>query len=226
MFSSKLSKFFLSPVTNIIIAFFLLWAFLIATKSIMQTITVAEISALANLAPQPMDYFWELNTNHAELDRNKIRYYADYYEQLHKVFPSLWEVNGILGYCYHYLNDDSKAVQYLTAAIQYNPGFFWNYYNLAVIYTHESRYNEAADILQKGLKENPVFTLRELLVGSKTVYLPLLGPDLREVYVDVSDHLKKTYQMGFVLIRLLNQAQGSEEIQEKLREIDLSLYAF
>ena len=44
-----------------------------------------------------MDYFWELNIHQAPLDKNKIRYYADYYEHLLQVFPEARDAYGMLG---------------------------------------------------------------------------------------------------------------------------------
>ena len=44
---------------------------------------------------------------------------------------------------------------FLKTAILHYPDYFWNYYNLAAIYINQSRYQEAALVLQKGLKVDP-----------------------------------------------------------------------
>lgn len=218
-------KSFLFPTVNILVALSLLSAFFIAGQNIIQTFTVASMAALNNLRPQPIDYFWELNTHRATLDKNKIRYYADYYEHLLQVFPNLWDVYGILGYCYHYLNDDPRAIKFLEIAVKNYPDYFWNYYNLAAIYINESRYQEASGVLRKALSLPPMGSLKSML-ASKFVYLPLLGPIEKKALEDTEKHLYEMYRSTFVLAQILNQAEGREEIREMMKKLKLELYAF
>jgi len=221
----KLLNVFLSPAVNIPVGIFLLGVFFIAGQNIAQTFFVANASALNYLKPNPPDYLWELNTHQALLDPNKIRNFADYYEHLLGVFPGLRDAYGLLGYCYHYLNDDPKAVRFLKKSIEVDPDYFWNYYNLAVIYINESRYREASDMLQKALTVDPKTTFKRLFTSSM-VYLPLLGKVDKKVMVDVTQRLKKVRQSCFVLVRILNQADYNKKILEIMRKLNLELYAF
>lgn len=239
----KLLKVSLFPAANIFIGIFLLGAFFTAGRNIVQTFRVADMTALAYLRPNPINYFWELNIHHAPLDTNKVRYYADYYEHLLQVFPGLRDAYGLLGYCYHYLNDDPKAIKFLKMGVGFDPDYFFNYYNLAVIYIKGSRYPEASDVLQKALKVDPMTSLKKML-ASTWVYLPLLGPNERETFVISAQHTKEAYQLGFFLKQILGQMEEIRSfeknknplpakektyyatLQDMIRKLHLELYAF
>jgi tetratricopeptide (TPR) repeat protein len=218
-------KSLLFPTANILAALFLLSAFFIAGQNVIQTFAVANMAALNNLRPQPMDYFRELNTHRATPDKNKIRTYADYYEHLLQVFPNLWDAYGILGYCYHYLNDDPQAITFLKIAVKNYPDYFWNYYNLAAIYINESRYQEASGVLRKALSLPPVSSLKSMFT-SRFVYLPLLETDEKRTLEDTAKHLYKMYRSSFVLVQVFNQAGNNEEARDVMKKLRLELYAF
>lgn len=225
MILKKPLKTFLFPAANVLIGIFLLSAFFIAGQNVVQTFSVANITSLGNLQPQPTDYFLELNAHQSTPDKNEIHCYADYYEHMLEVFPNLWDAYGILGYCYHYLNDDPKAIKFLKIAIQNYPDYFWNYYNLAAVYVNESRYQEASDVLQKALNVPPMASLKTMFT-SRMVYLPLLDADEKKSLAYTARHLKEMYRSCFVLAQILNQTGNSEEFQEVLRKFKPELYAF
>jgi tetratricopeptide (TPR) repeat protein len=225
MFFKKSSNIFLSPVVNVPVALFLLSAFFIAGQNVVQTFAVADMAALNNLRPQPADYFWELNTHREAPDKNKIRCYADYYEHMLEVFPNLWDAYGMLGYCYHYLNDDPRAIRFLKIAVKNHPDYFWNYYNLAAIYINGSRYQEASGLLKKALSLPAVSSLKSMF-ASRFVYLPLLEPDEKKALEDTANHLYEAYRSSFVLVQIFDQAADSKEALEVMKKIKLELYAF
>jgi len=212
-------------IPYILLALFLLCVFFAAGKNVVQTFAVADMAALNNLVPQPMDYLWELNTRREAPDRNKIRIYADYYEHLIHVFPSLWDAYGVLGYCYHYLNDDPKAIKYLTMAIKEHPDNFWNYYNLAAIDINGSRYHEALGTLRTALGLPAISSIKRIFT-SQYVYLPLLEPGDKEALGLCAKHLNEMYKSAFVIAQILNQAAVNNEAQEMMRKIKPELYAF
>jgi tetratricopeptide (TPR) repeat protein len=225
MFLKKSLKTILFPAANILVTIFLLSIFIFAIRNVVQTFPVASMTALNNLQPKQMDYFWQLNIHQAAVDKNKIRCFTDYYEHLLQVFPSLWDAYGLLGYCYHYLNDDPKAIKFLKIAIQNYPGYFWNYYNLAAIYINEYRYQEAYGLLGTALNL-PLETSLKKLFASQWVYQPLLGSDEKEVLVATAQHLKDMYKSNLVLMQVLSQTGKSKEIREVMKKIKLDLYAF
>ncbi len=225
MFFKRPLKLFLFPTVNIILAFFLLSAFFIAGRSVLQTIPFAYISASNYLSPRPMDYFWEVNINQAPIDRDQIRYYRDYYEYLLQVFPSLRDAYGILGYCYYYLGDDARAIDYLEKAIASNPIYPWNYYNLAAMDINKSRYQEAAALLQKLQLLDPQKSL-ERMFASQFVYAPLLQAGGKDSIGATARHLKILYKASFDLLRILNQMAYRKDLEGLIKKVKLVPYAF
>lgn len=223
--SQRSLKSFLFPAVNILAAILLLTGFLIAGQSVAQTFIVAKMTSLNNLKPNQIDYLWELNIRHAPVDPNKIRCFADYYEHLIEVFPEIREAYGVLGYCYHYLNDDPKAIKFLKLAVQNNPDYFWNYYDLSVIYISESRYQEALEWMQKALKVDPKNSFKRM-ISSPWVYEPLLGTDGKEIYLYTAKHLQAQYQYGFLLEQLLMHMEYGKNAREILSKLHPEIYAF
>ena len=221
----KLLKDLVFPGANILVGILLTGIFIFAGRNISQTFAVANMTALNYLRPYPIGYLWDLNIHHAQLDKNKIRCFADYYEHLLQAFPSLRDAYGILGYCYHYLNDDPKAINFLKTAIQNDPDYFWNYYNLAVIYINESRYQEATDLLQRALQVNPMTSFKRMAMSS-WVYAPLLGSDQKEIVVRSLQHLNETYRLIFIIEQILKHIQDKKEAQEMMKRFHLEIYAF
>jgi len=221
----KQVKTFLWPAAHIFVGLLLVSVFFIAGKNVTQTFPVASMAALNNLEPQPMDYLWELNTHKVPLDQNKIGSYVDFYEHVLTVFPNLWDVYGILGYCYHYLGDDAKAIKYLQAAIQYDPDYFWNDYNLAVIYIKESRYQEADILLQKALNVSAQDTFKKMMASSWSYHL-LFKTEDKKFYVDLAGHLKEAYRTSYILDKILTQEAYEKEMPAIMKKIDPELHAF
>jgi len=213
------------PVINILIGAVLLTGFFMAGQNITQTFTVADMAALNNLRPEPINYFWELNFNHASLDKNKIRYYADYYEHLLEHFPSLWDAYGLLGYCYENLDENAKAIKFLKIAIRLEPDYFWNYYNLALIDINESRYQEAIDLLQKALNVSPMGSFKRIIT-SGWVYLPLLGSNEKEIVTRSAEHLKEVYQSSYLLEQVLRHCEKNQIARDMIKKLHPEPYAF
>ena len=218
-------KLFLIPAVNVLVAIFLLSVFFTIGRNTVQTFTVANMSALNYLKPYPIDYLWQLNIHQAPINRNKVRYYADYDEHLLKIFPRLGDAAGVLGYCYHSLNDDANAIKFFKIAIQNYPDYFWNYYDLGLIYINEARYEEASDILQKALKVDPLASFKSLL-SSPMVYLPLIEGHEKMAMTEISWHLREAYQSCFILVGLLNQPEHRKEIPEIMKKFHPEIYAF
>jgi tetratricopeptide (TPR) repeat protein len=210
---------------NILVALFLSGLFVAAGQNVAQTFPVAGMAALNNLVPQPAGYIWELNTRQAVFDKNKIRLYADYYEHLIRVFPGLWDAYSMLGYCYHYLGDDPRAIRYLTIAVKGGPDNFWDHYDLAAIYIDESRDQEALGELHTALSLPPVTTLKRIF-SSQFVYLLLLEPGDKGAFTYLAKHLNDVYKSSFLIAQIIDQAPNSKEAFEMMKKIKPELYAF
>lgn len=58
---------------------------------------------------------------------------------------------GMMGYCYVFLGDLTRAEKHYRKAVKIEPGFFWFHYNLGVIYYNQGRFDEATRWLQKAI---------------------------------------------------------------------------
>ena len=221
----KRLKVFLFPAVNIFLGLFLLSVFYIAGQSVVQTLPVARMSALKYLEPRPLDYFWNLSFRDGNINKSLMRYYADYYEHLLEAYPGVREAYGILGYCYHHLGEDDKAIVYLNKAIAYNPHFIWNYYNLAAININHSRYQDAFDLFQKARSLDIHESLLMELV-SPVVYTPLLSAGGRDARQAVQRHLQMCSKVSGEFVQILNQMPTTKNLEQDLKKLKLELYAF
>jgi tetratricopeptide (TPR) repeat protein len=225
MLFKKPLKTFLFPAANILLFIFLLTAFFMAGQNVLEVFPAAPMAALNYLQPQPLDYLWELNNYEAPMDINKIRYYKDYFEHLIQVFPSLRDAYGLIGYCYHYLGDDTQAIDDLQKAIAANPIYTWNYYNLALIYIDQYRYREASSLLEKLQLLDAQKSIKRMF-ASKYVYEPLLGNNDQDALAPVVQHLKISYRVSFVLANALDQMPVREDARAAVKRMKLELHAF
>ena len=102
----------------------------------------------------------------AAIDKNLIRSWADYYENLLQVFPEFADAYGILGYCYHYLGNDMKAEAFFKKAIDGKPDYFWYSYDLAILYIKDRHYHESQVLLQKAIQLDPQASLKDLVFSA------------------------------------------------------------
>ena len=225
MFYKRTLKTFLFPAVNILLGIFLLGAFFTASLNVVETIPVAQMSALRYLTPQPIDYLWKFNYDQAPLDINMFRSYRDYFKYMIKVFPSLRDAYGMLGYCYHYLGDDVTAIDYFKKAIIYNPNYSWDYYDLAIIYFNESRYNEGFDLLTRMQRVDPQNSLR-IMFTSQSVDLPIIGSTSKEVLKASTQHLQSSYAISSFLLNGLDHATSRDSIEKIITDMKLKVYAF
>ncbi len=199
---------------NIVVSFCLVYYFFTFSSNIIRFLPFVHKSALEYLKPNPMDYFWKLNIQNAPVDENQIRYYENYYRNLKSLYPQLKEADGILGYCAYQLGDLKTALKLLQQAIDNNPGYFWNYYNLAIVYATNKQYQNAVEILQRALALNPQESLR-FIFTSEAVYLPLTAYAKEQAIPDLARHL----QWGYKQVANMLMSLGNKEIK-------LTAYAF
>jgi tetratricopeptide (TPR) repeat protein len=223
MLWDKPLKNFLFPAVNVLIALLMAAVLLACAKSVIQTFPVAHMSALRTLKPVPMDYFWKIGMENAPIDKARISYYKDYYKNFLQVYPMLQDVNGILGCCYYYLGNESKAARYFKKAVEMDPLYSWNYYDLAVLDIRQDRYRQAASLLEKMLGLDPSKSIQKMF---SYVYYPLLEPGGKQMFKKSVAHLKMSYMMGLELLGLIHQIPDKPEAGRVLKEMDLQIYAF
>ncbi len=224
MFLKEPLKTFLYYAVNIFISLSLIYVFFSYTRQTIKTIPLARASGFTRIKPDPMNYFWKINIENTPIDKNLVRYYTDYYDQLLIVLPTESDIEGILGYCYYQLGDKKKAEIFLKTAITKNPYYFWYYYNLAIINLHNNHYPEAIDLLQKSLQIDPNKTLN-VIGASQLIYLPLIESNKKELS-KIPQHLIFGYKQSSLLLQNLKDSLQKEKVEDFIKSSNLEIYAF
>jgi tetratricopeptide (TPR) repeat protein len=218
-------KNFLFPAANILLSIFLLIVFWKAGRGILETYPIAQQSALGHLQPQPLTYMWDMNINNAAIDTNMINEYKDYYSYLLKIDPSQKDAYTILGYCYHYLGNDTKAIAYFKKAILNNPDYSWNYYDLMIIYFTQSRFEECYVMLKNLQQVNPQKSLR-VMFTSQEIFLPLLGAGDKDAMLNSIAHLKLSYTISSFIMHELIKVKSGGQLESSVTNMKLNIYVF
>ena len=222
MFSKKPLKTFLFPAANIIVGLLLISCFTFIISHILQSVRMARFVGLETLKPTPTNYLWETNMRGAAIDKNLIRYWADYYENLLQVFPEFADAYGILGYCYHYLGNDLKAESLFKKAIDGKPDYFWYSYDLAILYIKDRHYHESQALLQKAIQLDPQASLKGLV--SSAILYRLLPPGTS--LQDIAMHIGQAYKQSFFLLKVFNPTLTQGKADDIMKQLKLELYVF
>ena len=139
---------------------------------------------------------------------------------------------SFLGYFYAQQSDWPNALEQYHKAIEINPHFFWNYYNLALVCHRTGRYRESNEFAQMALQKKPDIAM---LVVNKS-------PEFRQVWRYIGDmetvamrNLKAGFEDSFILMaanyyhmKSYDQALGlisTAAPSNHRRELDRLLYA-
>lgn len=136
-----------------------------------------------------------------------------YYRKIVQLMPSMADAYSMLAFCYHYQGDDQQAAVNYLKAIQLNPGYFWNYYDLSIILWQAGSAGEAQKIMARALTLNPRSTLEE--VASSKIYVDMMPFRQNQ---DPVENLENGYEIGSLLLRSSDQnAQTILNSQAKIR---------
>lgn len=124
--------------------------------------------------------------------KDKIFRHKNYYEKLVQYMPYRSEAQGLLGFCFYYLGQETKAIEAYQKAIELNPHFFWFYYNLGVIYSKSDQHALAMEYFQKAAQTKPQVALA-FIRSSKMIYIPIIGGQFSN-FGPVIEQLKKGYK--------------------------------
>ncbi len=121
----------------------------------------------------------------------------EYYSKLVDYMPKLSEARAMLAFCYYYQGDKDAAAKNYLIAIQLEPRFFWNYYNLAAILWEKGEREPAMKIVAHALSLNPRFIMEDIY--SSKVYRDILGSSSHKDF-DIMGQAHKGYQVLGVLV--------------------------
>lgn len=108
------------------------------------------------------------NEGKVEVDQKKMRAYLRYFEQVEKLYPGRSDTYAMMGFCYFYLKDQSKALAYYQKAIQLNPDIFLFYFNQGLVEYSAGHEDQARHSLEQSIVFSPQATVNYLF--SSKVY--------------------------------------------------------
>ena len=117
--------------------------------------------------------------------------YRDYYQKAVLWFPQISELWEILGVLYYQMGDKQKSADCFVLAIQKQPQFFWDYYNLGVILYADKQYSLATDEFRKALA--CPFDLNLKFIANSSIYLQIFWPQQNWGGFSIKDSLEKGY---------------------------------
>lgn len=183
-FSLQLSQ----RVIILYVLFFVLSGLLVSDVKIKR-------NTLNTALPQSFDYFIKFTNGEESFDNKNFEPYFLYYKKLVEVFPQRADSHGMVGYCYYYKGQESRAIKAFHRAIEINPYFLPFHYNLGIIYFRHGQYREAMEAFQKSLEPDIAFNLKFIAYAYK-IYQPFLkGMTPSEVEAKVKDNITNSYKM-------------------------------
>ena len=129
----------------------------------------AELRLLNQLMPTNFVYLVETIEKKGSTGKKEIIIYRNFFDEMVKHFPETPDAYTLLGFCYYYENKKDLAIATLKIAVKKSPEYFWNYYNLGVIYFKDDNYREAVKYLDKAIASDRAKAL-QFILNSTAVY--------------------------------------------------------
>lgn len=150
----------------IIVAGFFLWT---DHKTVIRS---AQLQTLSRLTPA-FNYYEEFFKDPGNLRAKSLGECVHYHRAVADLVPAAAsEAWGVAGFCAWGSGRSRQAVDFLGKAMEKNPTFFWNYYNLGVIAFNEKDDERAVDLFSRALGLDPKYTV--LALARSKVYADIL----------------------------------------------------
>lgn len=129
--------------------------------------------------------------------------YLPYYQKAVETLPLEPHAHAMLGFCYYYKGDLSRALQEYQKAISLNPYFFWFHYNKGILLLKDKKYELAKESFQKALATNPDSVFRMIL--SSKIYQQIIFSSSANMSALLVERLKSGYADCYRLLTLTNR---------------------
>ena len=124
----------------------ILGIFLLSIKGILSDYPKLKVDAqsarLDRIQPY-YEYLFKNDENPSLWDKREIQEFVIFYKQVCRYMSDNAEAYGMLGFFYHFLNQDSKAIEFYKKSIELKPKFFWFHYDLGVLYLQKGSFAQA-----------------------------------------------------------------------------------
>ncbi|MBU0469336.1 MAG: tetratricopeptide repeat protein [Candidatus Omnitrophica bacterium] len=168
-------------------------------------------------APDSYNYLSHVIEEGTKPDKASLGAYRAYYEKASDFYPHIAEVQAMLGFCYYYEGKKKEALDHYIKAIELEPNYFWNNYNLAVLYLQNKDQQKAIEYLTKAVSLNIDYSMKVTLTSSvyRSIWSQMKDPKKR-----VIDGLRSGYSKAFYMLGLLLKSIGKEK--EAINALNLS----
>lgn len=117
-----------------------------------------------------------------------------YYQQITHIMPHVAESFSLLGFSYYHQGNKEKAFDAFQKSFYINPKFFYNAFNLGMMYLEANKRPEAMKIFTLALEQNPTESLQ--IIATSKIYQDILSANRS---YNVIEHLKENYHALEVL---------------------------
>lgn len=173
--------------------------------------------------PSSVEPLYQWLENKTPIEKQALKEYIFYYEQLVRRIPDSADSYSVLGLCYDHENNLEKAMASYQKAIEINPEVLWFYYNLGVLYFKEGEFSLSIEYLKKAVARRPDNTL-DYTKKSTRVLLPIIMKANLSV-----DNLKRRIKGGYrdsyllIVINYLRLKNFSEALLIAKRALTLNV---
>jgi len=147
------------------------------------------------------DHMIETIEYNRKIDPGMASAYIKFYEKSLKFYPHQVDIHALLGLNYFYRGELAKSLDHYQKATEFNNYFFWNHYNLAILYFKNEQYEKSLISSNEALSKRPEIALK--IINTSPVY-KYIWKRMGDIEHTLIKNYKTAYQDVFALI-VLNQ---------------------
>lgn len=136
----------------------------------------SQLRDLNTILPKSFGYLIKLSQMEETPRENPLMEYFFFYGRTAFYFPKEADALGMTGFCLYYLGDWKGAEENYKKAMQYEPGFFWYPYDLAVLYFKNNQFDQAAAYFEKAASV-PIEKTINFIKASPAIYRMIIQED-------------------------------------------------
>lgn len=137
-----------------------------------EDIAHGNVHRISNFTPH-FTYLIGLSNQTQPLLRVQLRRFIKYYEFLYAHYEQEdYTIQEPLAFCYANLNQKDLAIKLYTQSIKKDPHFFWNYYNLGILYLSQRNLTAAQQFFESAAKTLEKDALSHIM--SSNTYLQII----------------------------------------------------
>ena len=171
---------------------------------------------LSFAAPESYEYLSRVIEEGTAPEKVRIGGFRAYYEKAADFYPHIAEVQAMLGYCNYYQGNKQEALDNYIKAVKLEPKYFWNNFNLAILYFQNKDQTKAIEYLTKAISSDIDYSMKVTLLSSvyRSLWSPMKDPKTRTIH-----GLKSGYEKVFYMMVLLLKSVGQEQAAIKSLKI-------